>query len=180
MAQGFDQTGEYLRSLSRKQVVWILSVLIPVAVMLAYCKVVRPNVDLIYSPPEIYAVNKGKADAFISRIDGFLFWKGQIAYIGNMPEVRQMISKGAVPEGLTIEGIPSIEPLGAMSEPYYLKLAVRYQMPGFPVFRYTSLLYLEFSPARFSWKQVKSIPAKYRSLGNLGVGKVNVIQLNYH
>ena len=179
MAQGFNQVGEYLRSLSRRQVFWSLSISVLVAATLAYFKVVRPDVDFIFRSPQVFVVNKGKLDALINRVDGFLFWKGQIAFIGNMPGIRQRVSPDLEPEALQIGAIPPVEPFEEISGPCYLKLAVQYHIPGIPFFRYTSLLYLENSPARLSWHQVDNIPAKYRSLGRAGIGDVDIVRLDF-
>jgi hypothetical protein len=124
-------------------------------------------------------MNEGKLDGLINRVDGFLFWKDQIAYIGNMPEVQQTVHKGTTPEVLQIGEMPPVDVLGERSERYYLKLVVRYQIPGIPVFRYTSLLYLEYDQARHCWEQAETIPGRYRSFGRVGTGDVNVIRLAF-
>jgi hypothetical protein len=177
MTQSFDQTGEYFKSLSRKQIFWSLSALLLVAAVLVYFKLVRPDVKLIFRSPNVFVVNHGKGDALINRVDGFLFSKGEIAYIGNMPTIQQRVGAGAAPKVLQIGAIPTVETMGLRREPWYLKLIIRYQSPGVPVFRYTSLLYLEISPDSFSWQHVEHIPAKYRALGSAGVGNVNVRRL---
>lgn len=179
MPQGFDKVGEYLCGLSRKQILWSLLVLLVVAFTLAYFKLVRPTVDLMFRSPDVFAVNSGKADALINRIDGFLFSNGEIAYIGNMPRIQQRVSVGEDSKVLQMGAMPAIETVGLRGEPWYLKLAVRYQIPGIPIFRYTSLLYLEIRQGSFSWQQVDSIPARYRALGSAGVGDVHVIKLEF-
>jgi hypothetical protein len=179
MSQGFDQVGEYFRGFNRKQRFWVLVGLVLVLFALAYFKVVRPQVALVYKMPHIHVHNKGKSDAVIHRMDGFLFWEGKIAYVENMPKVRETVGKGLDMVLLQAPTIPLAKGFGKTNKPGYFKLIVRYQIPWFPIFRYTSLLFLKYNASDLTWEQTESIPSRYRSLGKAGVGDVDLIQLDF-
>jgi hypothetical protein len=61
-----------------------------------------------------------------------------------------------------------------------MKLALRYKIPGIPIFRYTTPLYFEYDTNSKLWTTTKSIPPKYRALGKIAIGDIGEIQLSFH
>jgi hypothetical protein len=137
----------------------------------------RPRIVMAPDQPGIYVKNRGRLDAVIHKVDAFWYWAGQVAFLSDMPPIRQQVAAEEGPVRLRVPNLPAplekTEPRG----PWYMKLAVRYRVPGIPVFRYTSRLYFEFEPKHQEWISIKSIPPKYRALGRIGMGDVEKIEL---
>jgi hypothetical protein len=124
--------------------------------------------------------NQGGMDALIYRVDGFWYWGGQVALLHNMPAIHQQVEATPTPVRLQLPGIPAPSEEITQKGPCYMKLALRYRIPGIPVFRYTSVWYFQFNSQRQIWGPRESIPPKYRSLGNLAMGNVGRIELTFH
>jgi hypothetical protein len=97
-----------------------------------------------------------------------------------MPGIHQRVEAGADWVRLQIPDIPIPDKQGAIQSVFFMKLAVRYSIPGIPIFRYTAPLYFEYNATNKTWALTKSIPAKYRALGNLAIGNVDQIELSFH
>jgi len=179
-ADTFDYLKEKLRNLDKK---WVISgglVLFLILVGLGSSAVLRPLIVLETDETGIYVKNTGGVDALIHKVDGFWYWAGRVAFIANMPVVHQRVASGAAPVRLQIPNIPIPEEHATQQNPYYMKLAVRYKIPGMPIFRYTELLFFEYDSDLNTWATTENIPLKYRSLGSLTVGDVEPIALSFH
>ncbi|MGD8513713.1 MAG: hypothetical protein PVG85_07150 [Deltaproteobacteria bacterium] len=165
---------------SKKWAIMIGCVLVLVLTVVGYFGVVRPVIVLLPEPWGLDVKNQGGMDALIYRVDGFWYWGGQVALLHNMPAICQQVEATATPVRLQLPSIPTPSEEIAQKDPCYMKLAVRYKIPGIPTFRYTSSWYFEFDPQRQIWESRKSIPPKYRSLGNLAMGNVGRIELEFH
>jgi hypothetical protein len=185
MSIGFDpETFAYLkdklRSLNKK---WIVSgglVLLLILVGLGTSAVLRPVIVLNTNETGISVQNTGGVDALIHKVDGFWYWAGQVAFIANMPDVHQEVQSRAHPVRLDIPNIPIPEKYAIQGKPVFMKLAVRYTIPGMPFFRYTEPLFFEYDSDLNGWAITDNIPLKYRSLGNLTVGDVGQVELSFH
>ena len=160
---------------------WMLggSVLLLFLALLGYFAIVRPVIVVVPGLPDIYVKNTGKTNALIYRVDGFWYWGGKVSLLGNLPAIRHLVEPGTGPVRLQIPHIPGPGGEIAHEGPWYMKLIVRYGIPGIPVFRYTTTLYFEFDLARKTWTSVDAIPPKYRALGNVGMGNVGKIELDF-
>ena len=142
--------------------------------------VIRPVIVMDTNRSGIHIKNTGGMDALIYRVDGFWYWAGQVAFLANMPGIHQRVGPGVGSVRLQIPDIPSPDEQAAQQIPVYMKLVVRYGMPGIPVFRYRRLLYFEYNPRLKTWATTQSIPPKYRALGGLTTGNVGQIKLRFH
>lgn len=155
-------------------------VLLLVLTVVGYFGVVRPVIVLMPEPWGFDVKNQGGMDALIYRVDGFWYWGGQVALLHNMPAIHQQVEATPTPVRLQLPGIPAPSEEITQKGPCYMKLALRYRIPGIPVFRYTSVWYFQFNSQRQIWGPRESIPPKYRSLGNLAMGNVGRIELTFH
>jgi hypothetical protein len=176
----FAYLKEKLRSLDKKWAVGGGLVLFLILVGLGSSGVLRPLIVLDTDEGGIFVKNTGGVDALIHKVDGFWYWAGQVAFIANMPGVHQRVESGAGAVRLEIPDIPIPEKHATQQKPFYMKLAVRYRIPGIPIFRYTEPLFFEYDSDLNAWAITKSIPLKFRSLGNLTVGDVEQIELSFH
>jgi hypothetical protein len=166
--------------LSRKRAMVGGCILLLVLTLLGYFWVVRPVIVMVPDLAGIDVKNQGGMDALIYKVDAFWYWGGQVAFVSNMPAIHQQVEATATPVRLQIPDIPGPSGEIAQNGPCYMKLAVRYRIPGNPIFRYTAVGYFKFDPHRQIWTPTKTIPPKYRSLGNLAMGNVREIELDYH
>lgn len=180
MSSEADYLKEKFQNLSKRQAILGGGVLLLVLIFFGYFAVARPVIVRVPDLPGISVNNKGGMNALIYRVDGFWFWAGQVAFLSNLPAICQQVETGAAPVGLQVPDIPAPTGKIAQQGPWYMKLAVRYRIPGIPIFRYTTLLFFKFDPKRETWAGTKTIPPKYRSLGNLGMGNVGKIELRFH
>ena len=170
---------EKLRNVSKGWMILGGCILLIILILLGYSAVFRPVIDIAPGRPGIYVKNNGRMDALIYRVDGFWFWAGEVALLDNLPAIHQSVEPGTAPVRLQVPDIPSpVEKLG-QEGPWYMKLAVRYGIPGIPVFRYATLLYFRYDRDRQTWTATKTIPPRYRALGNLGIGNVGMIELDF-
>jgi len=165
---------------SKKRAIMGGCVLLLTLTVVGYFGAVRPVIVLLPEQWGFDVKNQGGMDALIYRVDGFWYWGGQVALLYNMPAIHQQVEATATPVRLQLPGIPAPSEEIAQKGPCYMKLAVRYRIPGIPVFRYTSIWYFRFDPQRQIWGPRESIPPKYRSLGNLAMGNVGRIELTFH
>ena len=179
MSDEADYLKERPQSLSRRHAIVGGCILLLALVVFGYFAVARPVVVVVHGRTGISVKNTGRMDAFIYRVDGFWYWAGQVAFLSNMPAVLQQVESGAAPVRLQIPDIPGPEGEVAQQGPWYMKLVVRYRIPGIPIFRYRTLSYFEFDPARQAWAPTEDIPAKHRALGKLGIGDVGKIELSF-
>jgi hypothetical protein len=167
------------RGLSRKQVMVGGFILLLVLSFLGYFWVVRPVLVMVPGRAGIDVKNQGGMGALIYKVDGFWYWGGQVALLGNMPAIHQHVEATGHPVRLQLPGIPNPSEEVAQKGPCYMKLAVRYGIPGNPIFRYTAVWYFVFDPIRQAWTPTKTIPPRYRALGNVAMGNVREIELDF-
>jgi len=180
MSEEVDYFKEKLKNLNKNKAILGGCILLVVLVGLGYFAVFRPVVVMDTDQAGIYVKNKGGMDALICKVDGFWYWAGQVALLANMPDIHQRVGPGPAPVRLQIPDIPIFGEQATQQGPCYMKLAVRYRIPNIPIFRYTTRLYFEYDPDRKIWAATKSIPPKYRSLGNLAIGNIGKVELNFH
>ena len=119
----------------------------------------------------------GRLEAVIFRVDGFWYWGGQVAMLANMPHIRQRVSKLGAPVRLQIPNMPLPPEYGIREKNCFMKLVIRYSIPGIPVFRFATRLYFEHDEKQKIWAATKQIPPKHRALGSLTIGNVGKIEL---
>ena len=170
---------EKLKNLNRKWAILCGWIVVVVIVGLGYFGFSKPVIVMDGGRAGIYVKNEGGIDALIYKIDGFWYWAGQVALLANMPDIHQRVEPGATPVRLQIPDIPIFDKQAIQQGPCYMKLVVRYTIPGISIFRYTKPLYFAYDQDRKIWTATKSIPPRYRSLGNLAVGNVGKIELNF-
>ncbi len=179
MSEEVNDFKEKPGNLNRKWVVLGGCCLLFVFVGLGYSAVYRP-VILDADRVGIYVKNTGGIDALIHKVDGFWYWAGQVALLANMPGIHQRVRAGSGPVKLQIPDIPLPGREILDQRACYMKLAVRYRIPGVPIFRYTSPLYFAYDPSQKVWTSAKSIPPKYRALGKVPLGNIDEIALDFH
>lgn len=180
MTEEVDYFKEKPKNLNLNRAILVGCILLVVVIGLGYFWVSRPVIVMDTARAGIYVKNKGDMDALIYKVDGFWYWAGQVALLANMPGIRQRVRPGAAPVRLQIPDIPIHREQATQQDGCYMKLAVRYRIPGIPIFRYTAPLYFKYDPNRKIWAVTKSIPAKHRSLGKFAIGNVGKIEVNFH
>jgi hypothetical protein len=180
MSEEVDYFKEKLNNLNRNRAILGGCILLVVLIGLGYFGVLRPVIVMDTNQAGIYVKNKGGMGALIYKVDGFWYWAGHVALLANIPDIHQRVGPGAAPVRLQIPNIPIFGEQATQQSRCYMKLAVRYRIPGIPIFRYTTPLYFEYDPNLKIWGATKNIPPKYRSLGNLAIGNVGKIELNFH
>ncbi len=180
MRKDSDDLSRKQQGFSKRQAIVGGCVLLLVLSLLGFFAVVRPVLVMVPEGPSIDVKNQGGMTALIYKVDGFWYWGGQVALLDNMPSIHQRVEATPTPVRLQVPDIPVPSEKIAQRVPYYMKLAVRYRIPGIPIFRYTAVSYFEFDPCRQMWARRESIPPQYRSLGNLAMGNVGRIQLAFH
>ena len=168
------------QNLNKKRAILGGCILLLVLVVLGYFGFFRPVIVKVPCEPGIYIKNEGGMDALIYKIDGFWYRAGRVAVLANIPEIRQRVEPGGPPVRLQVPDIPVPEEKTTKKTACYMRLAVRYGIPGIPIFRYTVLMYFKYDPNRKIWAATKSIPVKFRSVGNLAVGNIGEIKLSFH
>ena len=166
-------------SYNRKRILLGAAVLLIVLGGLAYAASLRPIVVLDSHQGGVYVINDGATDALVNRVDGFWYYGGKVAMLANIPAIRQRIEAGQNRVKLDIPKIPPPHEQGLQFSPCFMKLVVRYGMPGIPIFRYAESLHFRYDSGQEAWAYVKSIPPKYRSLGKLAMGNVGKIKLHF-
>lgn len=180
MSEEVDYFKDKLKNLNQKHAIWGGCILLAVLVGLGYFWVSRPVIVMDAGQAGIHVKNNGGMDALIYKVDGFWYWAGQVALVANMPCIHQRVRPVAASVKLQIPDIPIHSEQATEKNACYMKLAVRYRIPGIPIFRYTTPLYFKYDPNGKIWATTKSIPPKYRSLGNLAIGNIGKIELNFH
>jgi hypothetical protein len=148
-----------------------------VLALLGYSAIQRPVIVLVPGGEGISVRNTGSSTALIYRVDGFWYWGGEIAMLSNLPSIRQRVESKGDPVRLKIPAIPG--PERSMAQALYMRLVLRYGMPHIPIFRYMTTLHFEFDFSRRTWLFVEAIPPKYRALGDLGLGNVGSVELEF-
>ncbi|MBW2565985.1 MAG: hypothetical protein JRE24_03670 [Deltaproteobacteria bacterium] len=151
-----------------------------ILVGLGYLAVHKPVIVVDARQAGIHVKNTGSTDALIYKVDGFWYWAGKVAFLTNMPGIHQRVEAGADSVRLQIPDIPIPDKQGVLQSAFFMKLAVRYSIPGMPIFRYTAPLYFKYNSTNKTWALTKSIPAKHRAIGNLAIGNVDQIELSFH
>jgi len=170
--------GKYLTGNPGKKRLFLTAfILVLVLTPLGYLVLFRPVIAIAPGPPGIYIKNKGRMDALIHKVDVFWYWAGEVAFLSDMPPMRQKVVPGEVAVRLQIPNLPGLEEKTGPKGPWYMKLAVRYCIPGIPIFRFTTFLYFEFDQKHRKWTPITSIPPRYRALGKVGMGDVGKIEL---
>jgi hypothetical protein len=146
---------------------------------LGYLGIHRPNILVKTDHAGIHVKNGGSLDALIYRVDGFWYWAGNVALLANLPDIHQRVWAGAEPVKLQIPDIPIPGKQPSQPNAFYMKLAVRYTVPGIPIFRYTTPSYFQYDPNDKIWALTNRIPSKYRSLGKLATGNIDQIKLRF-
>jgi hypothetical protein len=180
MRKDSDDLSEKKQRFSKRQAIVGSCVLLLMLSLLGFFAVVRPVIVIVPEGPSIDVKNQGGMTALIYRVDGFWYWDSQVALLGNMPSIHQRVKASATPVRLQVPDIPAPSEEILQRAPHCMKLAVRYRIPGIPIFRYTAVSYFEFDPCRQMWAQRQSIPPQCRSLGNLAMGNVGRIELEFH
>ncbi len=170
---------EIFRKLGRKQLFLIGCLLAVLLGILGYFGVSRPQIAMVSNKPDIYVVNRGDMNGLICRVDGFWYWAGRVGFLANMPDIRQEIISGDEPSRLKIPQVPS--PVGVVvhNKPCYMKLIIRYQIPGIPIFKYKVNFYFKYDLKKDLWISSKNIPAGFRAFGSLGRGNVERIEVSF-
>jgi hypothetical protein len=169
-----------LRNLNKRWAVFAGLVLLLIVVGLGSSAVLRPVIVLQSDKTGIFVRNTGGLDAIIQKVDGFWYWSGRVAFIANMPSIHQKVASEAGLARLDIPNIPVPEGYAAQRKPFYMRLRVRYIIPGMPMFRYMEQLFFEYDPDLNRWIATENIPLRYRSLGRLTLGDVEPIELDFH
>jgi hypothetical protein len=154
--------------------------LVVVTISLSVLAFLKPVIAMTPDRPGIHVKNTGRLGASIHRVDGFWYWAGHVAMLANIPPIRQVVDEGAAPARLQIPKMPAPGGYGIHEGPCYMKLVIRYTIPGIPVFRFTVPVYFRFDEKQQEWMPVGRIPAKHRALGNLSAGNVEKLNLNFH
>ena len=175
-----DHFKEKPDNINSKWVVLGGCLLLLVLVGLGYFAIHKPVILVDARHAGIHVKNTGRTDALICKVDGFWYWAGRVAFLANMPGIHQRVEAGADSVRLQIPDIPIPGKQITQQSPFFMKLAVRYRIPGIPIFRYTAPLYFEYNATNKTWALTKSIPAKHRALGNLAIGNVDQIELSFH
>ena len=137
----------------------------------------RPQLSAISHEDAVLVKNIGKTDAVIHHINVFLYHDGRVFFMENMPDIRQVVTPKKHLFRLPIPVIPGPFIRKHGNEPAYMKMSLQYFIPGFPVFRYKTVLYLKYEHEVASWKMVETIPAKYRALGKAVKGDIEPMKL---
>jgi hypothetical protein len=181
MSEEVEYFKEKLGNLKGKWVVFGGCFLLLVLVGMGYLAVHRPVILFANTDQSgINIKNGGRIDALIYRIDGFWYWDGQVALLANMPDIRQRVEAGADSVRLQIPDIPTPGKQTSHQSAFYMKLAVRYRIPGIPIFRYTTPLYFGYDATQKTWASAKSIPPKCRALGKVPLGNIGEIEIGFH
>jgi hypothetical protein len=146
--------------------------------ILLYFAIMRPRLAFTVHNGSLLVENLGKTSAAVHQVDVFFYHSEQIFFIENMPDIRQIIMPGNTPSPFQIPVIRYPLDRDQKKEPTYMKMSIRYYIPGIPVFRYTTLLYLKYNREQALWNLVKLIPGKYRALGKAVKGDIEFINLD--
>ena len=155
-------------------------VLVVVTISLSVLAFLKPVITMTPDHPGIHVKNAGRLGASIHRVDGFWYWAGHVALLVNIPPIQQVVHKGAAPARLQIPDMPAPDDYGIHQGVCYMKLVIRYTIPGVPIFRFTAPVYFKFHEEQQEWIPTGRIPAKHRALGNLPVGNIDKLNLNFH
>ena len=146
---------------------------------LGYLAVYRPVIVMDSDHERVQVRNSGGTVALIYRVDGFWYWGGQVALVSNMPGIHQRIASGAGPVTLEIPKMPPPDERIAQQGPFYMKLVLRYGIPGIPIFRFTTPLYFHYDAVGKTWKAEDHIPPEYRALGNVPIGNIDFVEVSF-
>ena len=160
-----------------RRFLWIALVLAAILAVAVFFGIRRPHIIATADGDGIYVKNVGETAGRISRVNLFWYWESQVGYIVDLPPVSQTVPPGRDSQ-LPIAPLPGPGSVVEGTGPFFMRMVVHYQMPGIPVFRYRSVLYFRHDPRDQKWVVVAEIPAKYRSLGSMGRGNVEMIKLN--
>jgi hypothetical protein len=180
MSDEVDYFKEKLSNLKRRWMVICGCTLLFIIVGLGYLAAHKPAITVSTDQVGLYIKNNGSIDALVYKVDGFWYWAGKVALLANMPDIHQRVEAGGSPVRLQIPDIPIPGEQTPQRSPFYMKLALRYRIPGIWIFRYTTPLYFRYDPTHKIWGLTKSIPPRYRALGNLAMGKIDQIELSFH
>ena len=157
----------------------ILVILLGIAV---YFGIHRPRVVPVPDGAGIRVANEGRLSARIFRVDTFWYWESQVGFIADFPPVNQLVPPAQGAERLDIPEIPAPDRVLTRvltdGGPYFMKIVIRYEIPHIVIFRYRTNIYFRYDRENQKWLMIDTIPARYRSLGNLGRGDVEIIELN--
>jgi|GEM_PF-2150153 len=153
----------------------VLVVLVGIAV---YFGIRRPQIVPVPGGPGVRIANEGRMDARIFRVDMFWYWGSEVGFITDIPPVTQHVKPTGNAERLDIPKIPAPDRMLGSGRSHFMKIAIRYQIPGIPIFRYRTIAYFRYDREKRRWLLIDTIPTRYRSLGNLGRGDVKMIELS--
>ena len=182
MSQELHYLAEKLQDLNRRWLIFGGCLLCLFLGFLGYFGIFRPFIVMttLTGQGGAYIKNSGHMDALIYRVDAFWYWGDKVAVLGNMPHIQQRLKRGDTPLRLHLPVVP-VHDLGISNKtPLYMKLVVRYTIPRIPVFRYTTLMYFKCDPDHKRWAPTKTIPPRYRALGQLTTGNVAEIKARFH
>jgi len=165
---------------ARRKTIYGGLVLVVGTICLSVLAFLKPVITMDPDHPGIHVTNEGRLEASIHRVDGFWYGAGQVAMLANIPPIQQVVHKEAGSVRLQIPDMPSPDGYGIHQGACYMKLVIRYTIPGVPIFRFTTPLYFIFDEKQQEWISTGSIPPEHRALGNLAVGNVDKVDLNFH
>jgi len=180
MSDEVDYFKEKVSNLKRRWIVICGCILLFVFVGVGYLAFHKPVMTVSADQVGIYVKNHGSIDALIYKIDGFWYWAGKVALLANMPDIHQRVETRGSPIRLQIPDIPIPGEQIPQGSPVYMKLALRYRIPGIWIFRYTAPVYFRYDPTHKIWRLTKSIPPRYRALGNFAMGNIEKIELSFY
>jgi len=159
-----------------------LTVLVVVAV-LGYFGMRRPRLQVSANTSGIHLTNEGASVAEVFRVDTFWYWESKVGYLTDMPDVVEQVppaNEHADSQGTVIPDIPSPTAVCGELAPCFMRMVIHYDAPHIPIFRYRAIAYFRFDQFGQEWRVVDNMPARYRSLGNLGRGDVEMINAWQH
>ena len=86
MRKDSDDLSRKQQRFSKRQAIVGGCVLLLVLTLLGFFAVVRPVIVMVPEGPSVDVKNEGGMTALIYKVDGFWYWGGQVAFLGNIYE----------------------------------------------------------------------------------------------
>ena len=153
------------------------SVLVIVLAIALYFGIRRPHIVTIRDEYGIEIRNRGDLRAYIFRVEIFWYWESQVGFLTDIPPVRQYVPPTGQRRQLDIPDIPAPDRVLGGRPTCFMRIVIHYQIPGVPLFRYRTVAYFEYDRKAKTWSMIDTMPARYRSLGNMGRGDVEMIKI---
>lgn len=155
-----------------------LTVLVAAAVI-GHFGIRRPRIQVTRDASGIYLTNTGASIAEVVRVDAFWYWKSKVGYLVDMPDIAQEVPPQdgqADAQKLAMPDIPRPTEICGNLAPCFMRMVVHYRRPHIPIFRYRLNAYFRFDDEDMVWRLIERMPARYRSMGNMGRGDVEMIE----